>query len=284
MHTLHGCTGLRELLDGVRAQGRRIVLVPTMGNLHEGHLELVRQARHHGQYVVATIFVNPFQFGPAEDLATYPRTFDEDSAALERCGVDLLLLPADTEVYPRGPEASARVEVPELGTILCGVSRPTFFRGVATVVNILLHMVNPDVALFGEKDYQQLLVIRRMVRDFWIPVEIASIATVRESDGLAMSSRNAYLSPPERRIAPALYRTLCEIKAAIATGERDFHVLGRQGMRSLGESGFRADYFSVRRAADLASPTDDDQDLIILAAGWLGAARLIDNLRCQHPG
>ena len=283
MQTLRECCALRELLDGPRTQGSRIVLVPTMGNLHEGHLELVRQARDHGDFVVTTIFVNPFQFGPGEDFSSYPRTLAADSEALARCGVDLLLLPAATDIYPQGPEVITRVEVPELGTILCGSWRPTFFRGVATVVNMLLNMVRPDVALFGEKDYQQLLVIRRMVSDLWLPVEIASVATVREPDGLAMSSRNCYLSSTERAIAPVLFSTLHTARDALLGGESDFHAIEQRGMQVLAKAGFRVDYFEVRRAVDLGAPTGEVQDLVILAAGWLGKARLIDNVRCLVP-
>lgn len=269
---------LRERLDAVRAAGRRIALVPTMGNLHDGHLELVRQAHVHGDFVVATIFVNPFQFGPNEDFDSYPRTFEQDLAMLRAEGCHLVFAPDGRTVYPHGPDTITRVAVPGLGDILDGESRPGFFRGVATVVNILFNMTQPHVALFGEKDYQQLLVIGRMVEDLKMRVRIVAVPTVREADGLAMSSRNGYLDAAQRAVAPVLYRTLCEVRDALAGGASDLAGLEARAEAALADAGFRPDYVRIRRQSDLGMPGDGDA-LIVLAAAWLGPARLIDNLR-----
>ena len=192
--------------------------------------------------------------------------------------MDLAFLPPVSEIYPVGPERSTRVEVPDLSSILCGATRPTFFRGVATVVSMLFNVVRPDVALFGEKDYQQLLVIRRLVEDLKLPVAVESVPTVREADGLAMSSRNRYLDSRERRRAPTLYRCLIEAAERIRGGERDYHALGLHYVKSLEGAGFRPEYFTARRATDLASPAPEDADLVLVAAAWLGPARLIDNV------
>jgi len=269
---------LRERLDAVRAEGRRIALVPTMGNLHDGHMELVRQAHAHGDFVVATIFVNPFQFGPNEDFDSYPRTFEQDLALLRAQGCHLVFAPDGHTVYPHGPDTITRVAVPRVGDILDGESRPGFFRGVATVVNILFNMVQPDVALFGEKDYQQLLVIGRMVADLRMRIRIVPVATVREADGLAMSSRNGYLDARQRAVAPVLYRTLCEVRDALVAGAADHAALETRAEATLAGAGLRPDYVRIRRQADLEPPSDGDA-LIVLAAAWLGPARLIDNLR-----
>ena len=254
----------------MKAGGRRIALVPTMGNLHEGHLALVRRAAELVDATVVSIFVNPSQFSEGEDFTAYPRTFESDLDKLGRLSTDLLFVPEVRDIYPRGPELSTRVEVPELGGILCGASRPTFFRGVATVVNMLLNLVQPHVVLFGEKDYQQLLVVRRMVGDLRLPVEVESVPTVREADGLAMSSRNQYLDSSERARAPRLYASLLEARRALRSGDRDYHAIGLRGMRGLEGAGFRPDYFAVRRAADLGSPEPGGTDLVVLAAAWLG--------------
>lgn len=278
MNIVSTVPALRDALNSARAAGRRIAFVPTMGNLHEGHLELVRRARDLGEHVVVSIFVNPFQFGEGEDYESYPRTEDADVDKVRALGADLVFTPDAYTLYPEGPENCTRVEVPELGRILCGHFRPVFFRGVTTVVNILFNMVQPDVAVFGEKDYQQLLVVRRMVRDLHMPVEVVGVPTVREPDGLAMSSRNGYLNGDERRRAPTLYETLRSGRAAIQRGDRDYPALEARSLASLEQAGFRPDYFSVRRAFDLESPTPDDGQLVILAAAWLGRARLIDNI------
>ncbi len=269
---------LRRQVREWRAQGDRIALVPTMGNLHPGHLELVRRAQQPGQRVLVSLFVNPLQFGPREDFAAYPRTPEADRRLLEQVGADLQFTPAADEVYPRGLSAHTRVEVPEISDMLCGASRPGHFAGVATVVCKLLQMAQPDLALFGEKDFQQLLVIRRMVEDLCMPVEIQGLATVREADGLAMSSRNAYLTAEERAQAPRLYQALRNASAALIQGcsRPDVERIARAELES---AGFRPDYVSVRRAQDLAVPEPGDRELVILAAAYLGRARLIDNLK-----
>ena len=278
MRTVVDTAGVRAAVAEARAAGRTVSLVPTMGNLHAGHLALVQRARELADFSVGTVFVNPFQFGANEDFGSYPRTLQVDSELLEREGLDLLFTPQAGEVYPNGPEQSTRIEVPELSGKLCGVTRPNFFRGVATVVNILFNMVTPDVAVFGEKDYQQLMVIRRMVADLRMPVRVESVATLREADGLAMSSRNGYLTPRQREIAPLLHRLLGEAREAIRQGDADFRRLGARAAEALAAAGFRPDYFSVRRSRDLEHAVAGDAELVILAAAWLGKARLIDNI------
>lgn len=274
------CAEARTALLALRRTGRRIALVPTMGDLHGGHIALVRRAGEIAPIQVVSIFVNPFQFGEGEDFDAYPRTPQADVERLDALGVDLAFLPPVSEIYPAGAERSTRVEVPGLSSILCGATRPTFFRGVATVVSMLFNVVQPDVALFGEKDYQQLLVVRRLARDLKLPVAVESVPTVREADGLAMSSRNRYLNPRERRRAPSLYRFLLEAAERIRGGERNYHGLGLHYMKALEGEGFRPEYFTARRAEDLASPMLDDAELVLLAATWLGRARLIDNVSC----
>jgi len=269
---------LRRCLAAWRRSGRSIALVPTMGNLHAGHLALVREARRVADHTLVSIFVNPLQFGPNEDFGAYPRTLERDRELLETESTDLLFTPPVQAVYPRGSREQTRVEIPELSNILCGASRPGHFTGVATVVCKFFNMAQPDIAIFGEKDYQQLLVIRRMVEDLCLPVEIRGLATVREPDGLAMSSRNGYLSPAERARAPALYKALCRagerLREGLAAGEVE-----RLVTEALVVEGLRPDYFSVRRASDLQLATTEDQDLVVLTAAYLGATRLIDNLR-----
>jgi pantoate--beta-alanine ligase len=270
---------LKREVARLRAAGQRIAFVPTMGNLHAGHRHLMQQARRHADAVVASIYVNPLQFGPQEDFSAYPRTPDQDRAMLADARVDVLFFPDDAAIYPRGRDASTRIEVPGVSDILCGAARPGHFRGVATVVHRLFNLVAPDVALFGKKDYQQLLVIRLMTADFGLPVEIIGIDTVRDADGLAMSSRNGYLTPEERRIAPRLYATLQalagQIQSAPKSGFGDYEA---QAEKQLEIAGFRPDYVSVRHQQDLAIPGPDDRHLVVLAAAWLGRARLIDNL------
>jgi pantoate--beta-alanine ligase len=252
-----------------------------MGNLHAGHLALVTEGRRRARRLVVSIFVNPLQFGPQEDLAAYPRTLAQDVALLEQGGCDLLFAPAPETMYPRGQQAQTRVEVPGLSDILCGRSRPGHFAGVATVVCKLLNMVQPDLALFGEKDYQQLLVIRRMAEDLEMPVEIVGLPTVREPDGLAMSSRNGYLSAQERARAPALYRALLGAGDALVAG-RAVSVVEHEATQALVAAGLRPDYVSIRRAADLAEPEPRDREMVVLGACYLGRARLIDNLRVRR--
>jgi pantoate--beta-alanine ligase len=269
---------LRARVAEWRGRGETIAFVPTMGNLHAGHLALVLEARRRAQRVVVSIFVNPLQFGPQEDLAAYPRTLNQDQSLLAEARCDLLFIPTPETMYPRGQATQTRVVVPGLSDILCGASRPGHFVGVATVVCKLLNMVQPHLALFGEKDYQQLLVIRRLVEDLAVPVEILGMPTVRESDGLAMSSRNGYLSAQERRRAPALHRALAAAAASLRAGQAIPHV-ELAATQALAESGLRPDYLSVRRSDDLADPGKDDRELVILGAAYLGRARLIDNLR-----
>ena len=273
---------LRDRRAAFGAAGERVAFVPTMGNLHDGHLELVRRGRALAPRVVVSIFVNPLQFGPAEDLASYPRTLARDSELLAAAGADLLFAPSAETMYPRPPAEQTRVEVPGLSDILCGASRPGHFVGVSTVVCKLFNMVRPDLALFGEKDFQQLAVIRRMVDDLCIPVEVVGVPTVREADGLAMSSRNGYLTAEERERAPALHRALQALTQAVEAGGSDLAALERAAAARIDAAGLRTDYVSVRRVRDLALPGDADEDLVVLAAAYLGRARLIDNLRVER--
>ncbi len=271
---------MRERVTAWRSSGERVALVATMGNLHRGHLALVREARAVADRVVASLFVNPLQFSPGEDLDAYPRTLAEDRRQLAGVGCDLLFTPTPDVVYPRGQAAHTRVEVPGLSDILCGASRPGHFVGVATVVCKLLNMVQPDVALFGEKDFQQLLVIRRMVADLDMPIEIRAVATLREADGLAMSSRNGYLSADERARAPALYQALTQAAKALHEGQ-SVESVEHAARAMISASGLEPDYVSVRAASDLrAAETSvlDTEAWVILAAAYLGRARLIDNL------
>ena len=278
MEVVTDLVALDDALAGRRAAGERIVLVPTMGNLHDGHLSLLKKARDSGDFVVATIFVNPFQFGENEDFDSYPRTLEPDLERLKAMHCDLVFIPKGSDVYPRGPEQATRVEVPGLSSILCGQFRPGFFRGVSTVVNILFNMVRPDAAVFGEKDYQQLLVIRQMVSDLRMTVKILVGETVRESDGLAMSSRNGYLTKAERELAPMIFRQLNTARAEIRAGDRDFEAVSARALKALRRAGFKPDYFEIRLAEDLSLPKGGDEALRILAAAWLGKARLIDNV------
>jgi pantoate--beta-alanine ligase len=278
MQTFETISELRAQIAGWRRAGERIAFVPTMGNLHEGHLTLVARARELAGRVVVSIFVNPLQFGQGEDLDAYPRTPFEDAEKLQQAGADLLFRPQVAEIYPRGQEGVTYVEVPGISDILCGASRPGHFRGVATVVAKLFHMVQPDVACFGEKDYQQLTVLRRMVSDLNMPVAIVGVTTRREGDGLAMSSRNGYLSAEERRTAPQLYRILQGVAGRLRCGAREWAVLEQQAAEELAATGLSPDYVAIRRAADLERPSAGDSALVILAAARLGRTRLIDNL------
>ncbi len=261
-----------------RAAGDRIVFVPTMGNLHAGHVSLIEAAKRHGERFVASIFVNPMQFGPNEDFNHYPRTPQRDSQMLSAAGCDLMFTPDVAEIYPNGAAAATRIEVPEISNILCGAFRPGHFEGVATVVAKLFHIVEPDTAIFGEKDYQQLAVIRRMVADLCLRVRIVGAPTVREADGLAMSSRNQYLTAEERALAPAIHQELRAAQAAIQGGARDFAALERAGAAALDALGFKTDYFAVRDALSLASASQTTREFVVLAASRLGRARLIDNV------
>jgi pantoate--beta-alanine ligase len=269
-------------LDERLADAGQISFVPTMGNLHEGHLELVRLARAHGDTVVVSIFVNPLQFGPREDFHKYPRTLAEDCAKLESVGCDVVFAPTVSEMYPT-PEQT-EILPPPLADELCGAFRPGHFRGVATVVAKLFNIVQPTVAVFGKKDYQQLVIIRMMVRDLNFPVRILAGETVRAADGLALSSRNAYLTPVERAEAPRLFRVLAAAARAIEGGERDFEAVAGQARRELESNGWRVDYVAVRTAGTLAAPTTEGGPWVVLGAAWLGETRLIDNVETGVEG
>ncbi len=269
---------LRARLDAWRRTGQRVGFVPTMGNLHAGHLALVRAAAARADRVVVSIFVNPLQFAPGEDFASYPRTLDADLEQLAGVPCSLVFAPAEKTLYPRGRETATRVEVPGLSDILCGASRPGHFIGVATVVAKLFNLVQPQLAVFGEKDFQQLLVIRRMTEELCFPVEILGVPTCREADGLAMSSRNRYLEPAERGAAPGLYRALRAVADALSAGRRDFVALQQEGMENMRSAGLEPEYLEIRRQQGLEAPGPGDRSLVVLAAARLGRARLIDNL------
>jgi pantoate--beta-alanine ligase len=274
---------LRERVAGWRRDGVRVGFVPTMGNLHAGHIGLVTEAHRHSDRVIISIFVNPLQFGPTEDFAQYPRTLEQDREMLERTGADLLFHPPVPEMYPDGHQGTTLVDVHTLSKVLCGHFRPGHFEGVATVVTKLFNIVQPDVAVFGEKDYQQLTIIRQLVNDLCIPVEIVGVPTMRDPDGLALSSRNRYLTPAERKIAPHLYETLLAIRNGIESGDRHYESIEKAGMQALERAGFKPDYVAIRRADNLHVPTDAARELVILAAARLGKARLIDNVRASRP-
>ncbi|GFM89785.1 pantothenate synthetase [Pseudomonas cichorii] len=277
MNTVKTVLELRAAVARARSEGKRIGLTPTMGNLHSGHTALVTRASQRADFVVATIFVNPLQFGPNEDLASYPRTLAADQEKLLEAGCNLLFTPSVEEMYPHGMADQTLVSVPHLSEGLCGASRPGHFDGVATVVSKLFNMVQPDLAVFGEKDFQQLAVIRALVRDLNMPIQIIGEPTVRASDGLALSSRNGYLSEEQRAKAPALYRVLSTVADGIRNNE-DINALIDIGKRTLETEGFRIDYLEVREATSLRPATGQDRDLVILAAAFLGKTRLIDNL------
>jgi pantoate--beta-alanine ligase len=279
-----------DTVEAVRAQvrawheaGQRVALVPTMGNLHAGHGSLLAAAHNRADRVIASIFVNPLQFGPTEDYSQYPRTPDEDAELLQTGRCDLLFSPSVTELYPPHGTQPTLVTVRGLSTILCGQFRPGHFDGVATVVAKLLGIVGPDVAVFGQKDYQQFMVIRRMALDLAIPVEIVGAPTVRAPDGLTLRSRNRYLSAEERARAPAIHTALQAAVRRIEAGDRDFVAIGRTGWQALEQAGMRPDYFEVRAADDLGLPGADTRELVVLTAAHLGRARLIDNLQVRSP-
>ena len=267
---------LRSTLNAARRAGKTIAFVPTMGNLHAGHISLMRQAREHADLVVASIFVNRLQFGPNEDFDQYPRTFEADCTQLRDAGVDVLFAPTETDLYPE-PQTYV-VEPPDIQHLLEGEVRPGHFRGVATVVMKLFQIVQPDVALFGKKDYQQLMVLRNMSRQFMLPINIIGGETVRADDGLALSSRNGYLSPAERAEAPRLQRCLQGIRQAVLNGDKNYAALCEKATAELDSHGWRTDYISIRRQQDLAPASPEDRDLVIVAASRLGAPRLLDNL------
>jgi pantoate--beta-alanine ligase len=272
MDLISSIAGLRERLRSERSIG----FVPTMGNLHQGHLALIELAERNSDCVVVSIFVNRLQFGPKEDFDKYPRTLAEDCAALEKLDVDVVFAPDERELYPEPQQFM--VEPPAIARALEGQFRPRFFHGVATVVLKLFNIVGPRVAVFGKKDYQQLHLMREMTRQLNLPIEIIAGETVRAPDGLALSSRNNYLGPRERAEAPQVYATLMRVKEAILQGNRDFNGLTRAAAAHLDSRGWRVDYVALRNAATLAPATEDDRHLVVLAAAWLDATRLIDNL------
>ena len=268
---------LRREIRRWRQDGKRIALVPTMGNLHDGHMTLVDEARQRADIVVVSVFVNPMQFEHADDLARYPRTLQEDCEKLNRRGVDLVFSPAPADIYPKGLNQQTYVDVPGLSTLLEGASRPGHFRGVATIVSKLFNLVQPDIACFGEKDYQQLALIRTMVADMGYDLEIVGVPTVRAKDGLALSSRNGYLTAEERKIAPALHSVMKDIAAKLDSGERHTEEILADAVTALAERGLRADGLAIVDADSLMPLTVDSRRAVILMAAWLGKARLIDN-------
>jgi pantoate--beta-alanine ligase len=278
MESAYSLEELRRTVTRWRREGARIALVPTMGNLHAGHISLIERARALADRTVVSIFVNPIQFGTGEDYARYPSTLDADCEKLAAAGLNLLFAPNLDELYPGGIAEDTRVTVPVLSNILCGQYRPGHFSGVATVVTKLFINVQPDVALFGEKDYQQVLVIKRMVHDLLMPIEIIGMPIVREQDGLAMSSRNGYLNAEERARAPRIYQCLQAAAAKLQRQEQSLIAIETAAMAELAAAGFRPEYFSIRSADDLSAPNPGAVELQILAAAWLGSARLIDNI------
>ncbi|HEY9041405.1 MAG TPA: pantoate--beta-alanine ligase [Rheinheimera sp.] len=278
MNLISSIDTLRQQISSWRQNGQRIAFVPTMGNLHNGHLQLVDVAKTRADKVIVSIFVNPMQFGKNEDLASYPRTLEADCAGLKQHGTDAVFTPTPEMMYPRGLDVQTFVEVPKLGDLHCGASRAGHFRGVSTIVCKLFNLVQPDVACFGQKDYQQLAIIRQMVTDLSLPIEIVGVPTERASDGLALSSRNGYLNAEQRATAPQLYRLLQQLRNAIVAGNHDYRALELETKQQLTQAGFIPDYIDISDRHDLTLATKAEQDKVILAAAWLGTTRLIDNL------
>ncbi|TFY14993.1 pantoate--beta-alanine ligase [Escherichia coli] len=268
---------LRQQIRRLRMEGKRVALVPTMGNLHDGHMKLVDEAKARADVVVVSIFVNPMQFDRPEDLARYPRTLQEDCEKLNKRKVDLVFAPSVKEIYPNGTETHTYVDVPGLSTMLEGASRPGHFRGVSTIVSKLFNLVQPDIACFGEKDFQQLALIRKMVADMGFDIEIVGVPIMRAKDGLALSSRNGYLTAEQRKIAPGLYKVLSPIADKLQAGERDLDEIITIAGQELNEKGFRADDIQIRDADTLLEVSETSKRAVILVAAWLGDARLIDN-------
>ncbi|MCB1668005.1 MAG: pantoate--beta-alanine ligase [Porticoccaceae bacterium] len=278
MKIFHGIDGFREELNRERRAGKRVGFVPTMGNLHDAHIELIKLARQTNDVVVCSIFVNGLQFGLNEDWDKYPRTFEADCARLREAGCDYLFHPDDNEMYPNGLDTQTRVISPAMTDVLCGATRPGHFEGVTTVVTKLFNIVQPDEAVFGTKDYQQLAVVRRMVEDLCIPVVITSAPIHRDPDGLAMSSRNGYLSAAERPRANQLYKSLCWVIEQIEAGNRDYPVLEAEAKSQIEKAGFKTDYFSICSSKTLQLAAVDDLEITVLGAMYTSGARLIDNL------
>lgn len=279
MKTQTTITSLREALSDDRINGRSIAFVPTLGNLHDGHMALVNAAKKSADVVVVSVFVNPMQFGPNEDLDAYPRTLAADKEKLLDADVDYLFAPSARDMYPQG--INTQIVIPVLSNILCGASRPGHFTGVATICAKLFNIVQPDIAIFGKKDFQQLTIIKHMVDDLLIPVKIIGVETGRAPDGLALSSRNQYLAKPEREVAAEMYRALVKVRDAITAGDRNFYQLTQQAIQQIESVGFRSDYFRILNRHTLEQPTPADKELVILAAAQLGKARLIDNLEVE---
>ncbi|MEQ6278548.1 pantoate--beta-alanine ligase [Kluyvera huaxiensis] len=268
---------LRQHIRRLRQEGKRVALVPTMGNLHDGHMTLVEEAKTRADVVIVSIFVNPMQFDRAEDLANYPRTLQEDCEKLNKRKVDYVFAPAIAEIYPQGTESHTFVDVPGLSTMLEGASRPGHFRGVSTIVSKLFNLIQPDIACFGEKDFQQLALLRKMVADMGYDIEIVGVPIIRAKDGLALSSRNGYLTADQRKIAPGLYKVLSSVAEKLKAGERDQDEIITLAEQALNEKGFRADDIQIRDADTLLELTENSKRAVILMAAWLGKARLIDN-------
>lgn len=284
MQTIKIKSKLRAMTSRWKNEGESVAFVPTMGHLHEGHLKLVDAARQHASKVVVSIYVNPGQFGEGEDIDSYPRTLERDSAMLAERGVDLLFAPDNEEMLVPDNGHATRVEIPGLSSILCGASRPIHFVGVTTVVAKLFNIVQPDLAFFGEKDFQQLFLIRKMVADLDFPIKILGVPTVREDDGLAMSSRNSYLEPRQREQAAALYQCLQDAAARLQEGDKEFAKIEENAIKFLKKHKIVAEYVSIRRIDDLQQACADDTELVILAAVKLGKARLIDNITIHLSG
>lgn len=278
MQHLDTVAELRELVAGWRESGDSIALVPTMGNLHKGHMSLVQLAAEQAEHVIVSVFVNPTQFGPTEDFANYPRTPDMDARRLARASVDVLFEPSVEEMYPTGLDNLTQVVVPGLSDDLCGADRPGHFVGVTSVVARLFNICTPDLAVFGQKDYQQLVILRRMVSELHIPVELIAAPTQRAEHGLALSSRNTFLSDADEARAGAIYTVLCAIREQLEAGRQDFAVLGEEGAEQLVAAGLEVDYCVVRRARDLGPPGPENLRLVVLTAVRCAGVRLIDNV------
>lgn len=282
MQVVDSIASLRELITQWKRSGQTVGFVPTMGNLHDGHLKLVKRAKAHNDKVIVSIFVNPMQFGANEDLDAYPRTIEEDKAKLIADGADAVFLPSVSDMYPAGLDVQTYVEVPGISDVLCGASRPGHFRGVATVVSKLFNMVQPDDAFFGEKDYQQLQVIRTMVRDLSMAVTIHGVPTEREESGLAMSSRNGYLTAEEKATASLIYKAMQQMKTAIDEGNTDFLAIENAAVSELEQHGFKNDYVKVVNAQTFMPAMPNDEHIVIVVALFMGKTRLIDNLQIHR--
>lgn len=279
MQTINQITPLKAQISDWKKQGYTIGFVPTMGNLHQGHLSLVEAAKAKADKIVVSIFVNPMQFGQNEDLDAYPRTLADDSEALKALGVDLLFTPTPDTIYPKGLSKQTWVEVPNLSNLYCGDSRPGHFQGVTTIVNKLFNLVQPDIACFGEKDFQQLALIKIMVEDLSIPVKVIGVPTVREASGLAKSSRNGYLSQAEKQQAAVIYQTLTQLKSELEQGNKHFKHLSEQAQQKIKAAGLTPDYLWVLNRNTLKPAEDTTKEFVIIIAAYLGKTRLIDNIQ-----